>query len=134
LEYEVIASENYDVDNFHENATRYEIFEDSLSTSGNLILYGFPEIFLPINVGDEWGEPPEDAVNPGIYIWFVEDQEDLATPAGLFSDCFRLEQRGRNSWHLVWICEGMGVVKAEYWQPNTIYMEIWELTEISWPS
>ena len=84
----------------------------------------------PLSIGQKWGPPEFLAREDGrYYIWRVEAQESVTTPAGKFDDCYRLAFDWTDSRQLAWFCPGTGFVRWETHHQGSRHDEVWELNE-----
>jgi hypothetical protein len=110
--------------------TRSEAFQainQTLAASGGTLpaVGEKPDFVFPFEVGKMWPAFPEDMSPPDdpFYKWYVEDMVDVTTPAGHFSDCYRLVLFTLPDTSFRWVCPGVGLVAAEYFHHGTV-MEI----------
>ena len=90
--------------------------------------FGVSQILVwPLAVGQKWG-PPE-FLTRDVYVWRVETQESVSTPAGRFDGCYRLSFDWIDSRQLAWFCPGTGIVRWETHHHGTRHDEVWELRE-----
>jgi hypothetical protein len=83
----------------------------------------------PLEVEQQWGDLDMLARGDGWYVWRVEAQEPVATPAGTFKNCYRLGLWTNPDHTLVWFCPGTGFVRREYRHHGSRHDEVWELME-----
>lgn len=108
---------------------RYRIADNRFSGPGLVTQLVFN---WPLEVGQRWDVAGVLQPQQVVHIWKVEAQEDVATPAGDFADCYRLRFKGNVGDSYVWLCPGAGVVRAEYqlFGSTITYSEVWELYSI----
>ena len=91
--------------------------------------FGVSQILVwPLSVGQKWG-PAEFLARGDVYVWRVEAQENVSTPAGKFDGCYRLSFYWADSHQLAWFCPGTGVVRWETHHHGSRHDEVWELRE-----
>jgi hypothetical protein len=91
--------------------------------------FGVSQILIwPLSVGQKWG-PAEFLVRGDVYVWRVEAQESVSTPAGNFDGCYRLAFDWADSNQLAWFCAGIGFVRWETHHHGSRHDEVWELQE-----
>lgn len=66
----------------------------------------------------------------GVSCYYVDKMEDVAVPAGVFRDCFKIVVDNIPETDARWYCPGVGVVKSVYRRPASLISVISELEEI----
>jgi hypothetical protein len=95
----------------------------------NGLKYGFPlKVGLQWDCNREGKRPPEDHSNCS----YVESQEVVAVPAGVFEGCFKVVYDTLPGTVTEWYRPGVGVVKSEYIHHGTMTNEIVVLKKIIW--
>jgi len=92
--------------------------------------YGFP-----LKIGLRWDCNREEkgrTLNDNSYCSYVENQEDIVVPAGVFEGCFKIVYSTLPDTTTNWYCPGIGVVKSEYIHHGTLTNEIVVLKKIIW--
>jgi len=124
----VDRSQSYVVQNEHV----YKVLGDRdpveyVATEGQS--FGVSQILVwPLSVGQKWG-PAEFLARGDVYVWRVEAQESVSTPAGKFDGCYRLSFYWADSHQLAWFCPGTGTVRWETHHHGSRHDEVWELRE-----
>ncbi|MCL5952419.1 MAG: hypothetical protein M1132_11995 [Chloroflexi bacterium] len=90
---------------------------------------GLQALTWPLNVGDKWGGPEDIWRGDGTLVWRVQGKEDLETPAGTFSGCYRLLFLSNPDDTTVWFCPGVGIARREYHHHGSVLNEVWELQD-----
>jgi len=67
-----------------------------------------PDYVFPFEVGNTWQW--DDSSDK----WYVESIVDVTTPAGHFTDCYRIVLFTLPDTSIRWVCPGVGLVAAEY--------------------
>lgn len=94
-----------------------------------------PEYVLPLVVGSLWGADPDlPRRTDDAYQWLVDGEENVETPAGRFTDCYRLIYSTLPDHQLRWVCRGVGLVAWEYHHHGTIEEYRAELTAWTVPA
>ena len=92
--------------------------------------FGFSQILVwPFSIGQKWG-PAEFLARGDMYVWRVEAQENVPTPAGKFNGCYRLAFDWTDSNQLAWFCAGVGFVRWETHHHGSRHDEVWELQRL----
>lgn len=94
---------------------------------GGVYEKGDPLLLFPLEVGQQWL-----AFGPDIpeYQWVVETKESVTTPAGSFTNCYRVSLWTRPDHTIIWFCDGIGIVRktAAHHPPDWIYE--WQLYQL----
>ena len=95
----------------------------------NGLKYGFP-----LKVGLQWdcNREGKRSKDDHSYCFYVESQEDVVVPAGVFENCFKIVYSTAPETTKEWYCPGIGVVKSEYIHHGTLTNEIVVLKKIIW--
>ena len=92
--------------------------------------FGVSQILVwPLSIGQKWGPDESLPRGDGMYVWRVEAQENVSTPAGGFDGCYGLAFDWTDSNQLAWFCAGVGFVRLETHHHGRCHDEVWELRE-----
>lgn len=75
-----------------------------------------PAFILPLEEGSVWQAFPDIPANEHdpAYQWHVQSKLDVRVPAGVFTDCYRIQLFTHPDTTKRWVCPGIGIVAAEY--------------------
>lgn len=94
-----------------------------------------PEYVLPFALGSLWGaDPTLPKRADSDYQWLVDAEGSVETPAGRFTDCYRLIYTTLPDHLLRWVCRGVGLVAWEYHHHGTVEDYRAELASWSLPA
>lgn len=83
---------------------------------------------LPIGLDASWDAFQNySADSPGWYSWVVQDIEDVITPAGYFTDCWKMFLNTGRDHSTMSICPGVGIVELASFHHGTINDPLWVL-------
>lgn len=85
-----------------------------------------PYVTWPLEVGQEWNGHYEY-----LFGWYIDAQEPVETPAGLFEDCIKAAIHTNPDHAFHWFCPGAGLVRYEYHHHGSVHDEIRELSSFS---
>lgn len=109
---------------------RHEIVEkkETVKSVDRGLKYGFP-----LKVGKAWGDGVDGvgcSKKQHTYCNYVERQEDVSVPAGIFVNCFKVVYETLPDTSIDWYCPGIGIVKSDYDHHGTITITKSELVKI----
>ena len=121
----------YVVDNKNGRIYSYsnEQIKAILPNNKDVNIEGSPEYVFPLKVGLKWGDPESLKRKDNMYVFYVENVEDVSVPAGTFKNCFKIVNHTLPDETVVWFCPNVGVVKLEYRHHGTIDNLVGELKE-----
>ena len=133
IDYAVIET-NYMLEPFETGYTEYEVTNDTVFSRNwgdAYVFLGYEQIAWPLEVGQSWGTPTGNPFGGEVAgIWHVIENIDVTMPAGEFVGCFRIRKHESTSSTDVTFCPKIGIVEADYINPNFAWSEIWELVDI----